>query len=304
MIKFFERLYYNPKWYHYLVALLLLPFSFLYGLVGLIKTLVIKPKEFNIKIVSIGNLTVGGSGKTPFAIEIIKHFYKKYKIDIFYISRGYGRESKGLVWVKRENRILTDVKRSGDEAMLVARECRCNVIVSEDRAKAINLAKKSGADLIILDDAFSKVGIKKFDILLEPKRVLNKLVLPAGPFREFAFAKNRANLILKEDRDFKRVVEFKNLSHKMLLVTAIANANRLKPYLPKGVVDKFILKDHAFFKKEEIIEKMRKSRAKTLLVTQKDMVKLEHFNLPISVMKLKLNIKNSVIKAIEEYYEK
>jgi len=304
MIDFFEKLYYNPKWYYYIVAILLLPISFIYGLVGLVKSIFIKPKDYGVKIVSIGNLTVGGSGKTPFAIELINHFTNKYKSNIFYISRGYGRDSKGLVWVKKDGAILSSVKSSGDEAMLVAKECRCSVIVSEDRVKAINTAKESGADLIILDDAFSKVGIKKFDILLEPKELPNTLTLPSGPFREFSFAKKRASLILKEGIDFKREVEFVNLSDRMLLVTAIANATRLDKYLPSGVVGRYILKDHAFFKKDKIIEKMQEVKAKTILTTQKDMVKLEHFNLNVSLMKLRLNIKRDIIKKIEEYYEK
>ena len=303
MIDFFEELYYNPKWYHYIVALLLLPISIIYGLIGLLKATFIKSKDLNIKIISIGNLTVGGSGKTPFAIELINHFNKKYDIKICYISRGYRRDSKGLVWVKKDGSILVDVSVSGDEAMLVAKECSCDVIVSEDRLEAISLAKKNGANLVILDDAFSKVGIKKFDILLEPKELPNRLTLPSGPFREFGIAKRRANLIVKEGRDFKREVEFINLSDRMLLVTAIANATRLDDYLPKGVVGKYILNDHAFFNKDKIIEKMKGVKAKTILVTQKDMVKLEHFNLKVSLMKLRLDIKSDVIKKVEEYYE-
>jgi len=86
--------------------------------------------------------------------------------------------------------------------------------------------------------------------------------LPSGPFREFKFAKKRANLILKEDIDFKRLVEFENLTDKMLLVTAIANPKRLNKFLPSDVVDKY---------------------AKSILVTQKDYVKMEHFKLPINI---------------------
>ena len=304
IVEFFEKLYYNPKRSYYIVSILLLPFSLLYGSVGLIKSLFSKPKDFGIKIISIGNLIVGGSGKTPFAIELIEHFSKKYKdINIYYISRGYGRASKGLVWVKRDNKILSDVLNSGDEALLVAKESRASVIASEDREAAIKLAKESGANLIILDDAFSKLKIKKFDILLEPLNLPNRFVLPSGPFREFSFAKKRASLVLKEGIDFKRVVSYKNLTPKMLLVTSIANPARLKAYLPKGVVAKYTLKDHSFFNKEKILEKMREYGALSILVTKKDMVKLEEFNLPLSIIELKLDIDSKKIKQIEEYYE-
>ena len=298
MIRFFEELYFNPKWYHYIVAAALLPLSLIYGFINLIKVKFKKAKNYNIKIISIGNLTVGGSGKTPFAIELINSLQN---YNITYISRGYGRESRGLIEVKREGKILCDVKKSGDEAMLVAKECNCNVIVSEDRVKAIELAKKRGSDLIILDDAFSKIGIKKFDILLEPQNLPNILPMPAGPFREFAFAKKRANLILKENRDFKRVVEYENLTNRMLLVTAIANPKRLDKFLPKGVLAKYYLKDHSYFKRDEILKKMAEVKADSILVTQKDLVKLEDFKLRVSIIKLKLELKNYILKRIENY---
>ena len=195
MIEFFERVYYNPKWYHYIISIMLLPLSLIYALVGLFKLFFSKPKDYGIKIISIGNITVGGSGKTPFAIELIKHFKE---LKVCYISRGYGRVSKGLLWVKKEGKILQNVEQSGDEAMLVANSTNADVIVSKDRAKAIELAKGNGADLIILDDAFSKVNIKKFDILLEAKELKNRFVLPSGPLREFYFSRSRADLILKE----------------------------------------------------------------------------------------------------------
>ena len=301
IVAFFERLFFAPKKVDFLVAFLLLPFSVIYGLAGFAKQLFVKPKDYGVKIISIGNLIIGGSGKTPFAIELIEYLNAKFNLKIIYISRGYGRVSKGLVEVKRDGEILVNVEKSGDEAMLVAKESKADVIVSKDRVKAINLAKKRGANLIILDDAFSKVGIKKFDIILEPKEIKNLLPIPSGPFREFYFAKKRANLILKEDIDFKRVVEFKNLTPRMLLVTAISNPKRLDRFLPKGVVGKYCLKDHSFFNKEEILKRVKELNATSILVTQKDLVKLDKLNLAISVIKLKLDINSDKLRKIENY---
>ncbi len=302
MIEFFERVYFNPNRFDIFISFILFPLSLIYGSVGLIKYWLIRPKDLGIKIISIGNISVGGSGKTPFAIELIKYFESK-GLKVIYISRGYGRVSKGLIWVKKNRDILVDVKVSGDEAMLVAKSCNCDVIVSEDRVKAIKLAKNIGYDLVILDDAFSKVGIKKFDILLEPKSYKNSFVLPSGPLREFKFARKRANLILKDGIDFKRVVNIKEPKCDMMLVTAIANPKRLEPYLPKNLKGKYILQDHSFFDKVKIVEKMEECSAKSILVTQKDLVKLEQFNLPISIMELSLNIDKKILNKIEEYYE-
>jgi len=301
MIKFFERLFFAPTRADFVVSVILLPLSFIYGAAGLLKSLFIKPKDYGIKIISIGNLLIGGSGKTPFAISLIDYLdSKKYK-NIYYISRGYGRESRGLIEIKKDGTILCNFKTSGDEAMLVAKECNCSVVVSEDRVKAIKLGKKEGAKVIILDDAFSKIDIKKFDILLEPSFIPNRFILPSGPFREFSFAKKRANLVLKEESDFKRVVEFENLKDRMLLVTAIANPKRLDKFLPKGVVAKYYLKDHAYFDEVEILEKMEEVGAKSLLVTQKDLVKMEDFKLPISTIKLKLDINIKALMNIESF---
>ena len=121
-----------------------------------------KKKSFNVPIVSVGNLIVGGSGKTPFVIALASRFK-----NVAIISRGYGRKSQGLVEVSRNGEILVDVRQSGDEPMLMATSLsQASVIVSEDRHKAIELAREQGAKLIILDDGFNRVEIEKFEILL------------------------------------------------------------------------------------------------------------------------------------------
>jgi tetraacyldisaccharide 4'-kinase len=303
MRSYFERLYFNPKGLDWLIILILSPLSIIYGSVIYLKNLATSQRDFGIKIISIGNITIGGSGKTPFAISLINYLQSKRDLNICYISRGYGRQSSGLVYVKKDNKILVDVKESGDEAMLVANECNCNVIVSEDRARAIKIAKKSGANLIILDDAFSKKSIKKFDIVLKPKKILNPLPFPAGGLREFLFEQKRADLILQEDIDFKREVECLNCSDKMVLVTAISNPKRLDAFLPEGVVDKLYFDDHAYFDLDKIMQKLNKHRAQKVLVTQKDYVKMQNFKLQVALLKLKLQIKNEHLKKIEDYLD-
>ncbi len=298
MIRFIERLFFAPKKSDYIIIALLLPFSFIYGFFALCKRVFSKEKNFNIKIISIGNLIVGGSGKTPFAIALIKHFQNQKKIA--YISRGYGRKSKGFVIVKEDGVIKSDVFKSGDEAMLVALECQCDVFVSEDRSKAIEYAKKKGIDFIVLDDAFSK-PFKKFDILLEPKEIKNYLPFPAGPFREFYFLRKKAHIIAKEGKDFKRKVIIPKSKEPLLLVSAIANAKRLNPYLPSNIVGKLILTDHSFFDKKQIIQKMKEVKAKKILCTQKDYVKLQNFKLPTLILSLQLQINKNILKKIEDF---
>jgi tetraacyldisaccharide 4'-kinase len=256
-------------------------------------------KTYGIPIISIGNLIVGGSGKTPFTIALASHMD-----DVTIISRGYGRKSKGLVEVSDHGKILATVEESGDEPMLMAHSLpKASVIVSEDRHRAINLAKKNGAKLIILDDGFNRVEIEKFDIILEPETIKNYLPFPAGPFREFWFTKKYADLVIKEGRNFTREVEIENPHPKMLLVTAIANPQRLDPYLPPAVVQKIYLRDHEYFNEAEIRELMNRYGADSILCTSKDRVKMEGFELSISELKLKLNIEDDIIKKIQSYIQ-
>jgi len=158
--RFFERIYFRPKGMDYLWIAVLSPLSAVYGSYMLVRRLLAQKKRFPLPIVSIGNLIVGGSGKTPFVIELASRYE-----NVAVVSRGYGRQSRGLVEVSRKGKIVTDVRQSGDEAMLMAQSLpHASVFVSEDREAAIALAFKKGAEVIILDDGFNRVELDKFDI--------------------------------------------------------------------------------------------------------------------------------------------
>jgi tetraacyldisaccharide 4'-kinase len=299
MVSFFERLFFKPNLLDWVLISLLSPLSILFGTIMLLRRVLIPKQDYSIPIVSIGNLTVGGSGKTPFVIQLASRYS-----DSCIISRGYGRQSRGLVKISYKGEILTDVFQSGDEPMLMAKSLpNTSVIVSEDREKAINLAKKQGAKVIFLDDGFNRVNIEKFDILLFPQNIRNFMPFPAGPFREFIFTKLFADLNVVEERDFNRVVTIENPTDRMLLVTAISNPKRLEPFLPDTVVDRVYLEDHAYFDELELSERMERSKATSLLITQKDEVKMVGFKLPLSVMKLELQIKNYILEEVDRYIE-
>lgn len=297
LVRFFESLYYRPKWYHWPVALLLLPLSFIYASVMWFRRLAAKPKRYPVPIISVGNLLVGGSGKTPMTIELAKRFD-----NVAVVLRGYGRRSSGVIAVSEKGKILVDVNKSGDEAMLLAKSLPdATVIVAEDRVQGIEEAIAKGAKTIFLDDGFSKVNIKKFEILLYPPRVVNRLPLPSGPFREFPFAKRYADLILREGEEFKRVVECEECNEPMLLVTAIANPQRVEPYLPKGLVKgRLILPDHAWFDRKQIERAMNEAGVKKILTTEKDAVKLEEFGFETAILKLRLQIDSHTLSRIKE----
>jgi len=282
----FEKLFFDPNLCHYTIIILLTPLSLLYGLGMWLRRLLATRESFAVPIVSVGNLIVGGSGKTPFVIALGSKLPHST-----IISRGYGRQSSGLVEVSHLGTIVATVEQSGDEAMLIAESLpECSVIVSEDRKKAIKKAIEDGAKQIILDDGFNRVDIEKYEILLEPKEIKNSLPFPAGPYREFSFSKCYADQVFVEGVDFKRVVTYEMLTAKMLLVTAISHPQRLDDYLPSGVVAKHYLADHAYFDIAELQRLMEEYGVQSLLVTQKDAVKLSKFKLPLSIMKLELDM--------------
>ena len=240
-------------------------------------------QDFGIDIVSVGNLTVGGSGKTPLVTALAKD-----KKDVAIILRGYGRESQGLYVVKDKKEILCDVNISGDEAMIYARKLpNAIVIVSEDRKIAILKAKEMGAKLIYLDDAYSKHDILKRDILIDVK-TKNSRCLPSGAFRERLWS-GKNIILFKDGIDFTRKTSLVNATEKMSLVTAIARPERLDQFLPE-VVSKNYFADHHSFKKEELEAILKYDKSDSLLVTYKDFVKVENFGLPLSLLDLELQL--------------
>ena len=271
------------------LSYLLLPFSAIYCAIVLFKRLWGQKRKFyfTIPIVSIGNLTVGGNGKTPFCIALAKDYEH-----VAIVLRGYGRKSHGMIVVSDKGQIMCDAMASGDEAMLYAKSLpESTVIVSEDRIEAIRFAKKRGAKIIFLDDGFSKSFIHKIDILMipnpEPK---NSFCLPSGPYREPKFLYQYADVLITEGIDFKRHVEVINPSERMLLVTAISKPSRLDAYLPENVIAKISFEDHYMYNEKELETLLHEHNATTILTTQKDAVKMTTFDIPLSILKLEIEI--------------
>lgn len=282
-----EEYFYNPTPLQKLLSFLLLPLSWLYCFVMYLRYKMQKAEDFGINIISVGNLTVGGSGKTPLVTALAQKYAKPA-----IILRGYGRKSSGMIVVKDENGIHCDVETSGDEAMIYAQKLpNAIVIVSENRKTAIQKAKELGCEIIFLDDAYSKHDIKKRDILIHVK-TKNNFCLPSGPYRERLWQGKDA-LIVEEAIDFTREVHVNNPTPKMSLVTAIARPKRLDKYLP-SVVAKHCFEDHHSFTKEELETILEKDGATSLLVTLKDYVKIEAFGLPLSLLDLELKLGNKI----------
>ena len=316
---FIESYFFYPKLWHKCLALLLLPFSCIYAIVAICRKYCMSFKAFDLKIISIGNLVSGGSGKTPFCIALVQHLEQCGYKDIYVILRGYKRKSKGLVQVSNQGTILCNVKQSGDEAMLIAMQTTCSVIVSEDRVVALHYAKKNNASIVILDDAY-RFNFNKFDILLEP--IITPyfpFVLPSGYYRFPKSFYKRCDLHIKEGIGYTRGVQIcypkrddsikqdnsrdssLQAEKRFILATAIANPSRLQPFLPKNIIHSYYLPDHASFTSEALQDLLYKYNATHILMTQKDYVKCRDFDLPFALIMLNIEIDSNVLEKIESF---
>ncbi|WRA10587.1 tetraacyldisaccharide 4'-kinase [Helicobacter pylori] len=294
---FLERYFYDPTLLQKGLIFALYPFSLIYQGIATLKRRIAKKRDFKIPLISIGNLIAGGSGKTPFILEIAPRYQ-----EVAVVSRGYQRDSKGLVVVSIKGNILVPQKTAGDEAYLLALNLKqASVIVSEKRELGVLKALELGAKIVFLDDGF-RFNFNQFNALLKPKvPPYYPFCLPSGLYRESIKSYKEAHLVVTEDKDYKRITSISRPTKRMLLVTAIANPSRLDAFLPKEVVKKLYFRDHALFDLELLEKEFYQNNATSLLVTSKDLVKLQDCNLPLSVLDLKLEIDPKILERIDHY---
>ncbi|MEM7371110.1 MAG: tetraacyldisaccharide 4'-kinase [Bacteroidota bacterium] len=181
---------------------LLWPLGILYGLVmwgrNVMYNLGILPSwKAPVPVISIGNLSVGGTGKTPIAAYVMSFLAEK-KIRVAYLSRGYGRRTKGYLKVDPK---VGDAEHYGDEACQIAANFPdLPVAVCEDRKVGIqHLVEEEGAELVVLDDAFQHRAVARDlnIVVIDANRPYwQDMILPAGRLREFAAGLNRADVLV------------------------------------------------------------------------------------------------------------
>lgn len=182
-------------------AVLLLPISILYGaLVGLRNLMfdwgLFFQKSHSVRVISVGNLSMGGTGKTPHVEFLLQYLKKYYKTAT--LSRGYGRKTKGFV-LANEKSNSHDI---GDEPLQYFHKFKdILVAVSESRNKGVKKLQEIQADLqcVVLDDAFQHRYIKRdINILLTDfhKPYHQNYVVPSGTLREFRRGYRRADIII------------------------------------------------------------------------------------------------------------
>lgn len=294
---------------------------------------IVNAKKVNAKVISIGNITTGGVGKTPVVSEIAK-FLKKQGENVSIVSRGYGGKlsNKNVNVISDGDKVYYDAINAGDEPFWLANETKCPVITSKNRCEAAKYAIENfKSSVILLDDGFQYRKLyRDINIVLVDSEMGfgNEFLLPAGPLREGKEAFNRIDkmVIVSKNIDHSRAEKIAKIYEKKLgiktfvcktepdfayniktnkkletgeQVTAICAIGQPKQFYDfladYDVVKTVDFDDHHKYLKEDV-EKIKGK----IITTEKDAVKLKEFNFDnIYALKLK-----TVIDVERLLYEK
>ncbi len=296
-----------------LYSLILYPFAILIKLIIFFKKRLIKSKKFNIPVICIGNIYLGGTGKTPTTILIANELFKIGKKPSIIRKYYSDHEDEYELIKKYYNNLLVNIKRS----------------------KAILEAENKSYDSVILDDGFQDYKIKKnLNIICFSQNQLvgNGMVIPSGPLRESLDVLKDVQIVIingGKSREFEdKILQYnKNLNifyskyypinsgefkgKKLLAVAGIANPeNFFDLLLNEGhnIEKKMIFPDHYQFKKSEILNIIEFAKEKNLqiIMTEKDYFKIKKFNCSeIGYLKIEIKIENceKLIKLISSIYD-
>ena len=288
----------------------LMPLSWLYGLVVSIRNLMfdagaLKSKTFPLPVICVGNITVGGTGKTPHTEYLIRMLSEKHQVAV--LSRGYKRQSEGYV-LATPTTPMTDI---GDEPYQMKHKFpQIHMAVDKDRCHGIaELMKKEvqpPTDVVILDDAYQHRYVKAgLNILLMDYHRLIYLdkLLPAGRLRESSSGTKRADIVIVtkcprditpiERKGIERSLNIENwqkiffstytypdnmkgIGSNPLLVTGIASPEQMIYDLQKIVpeFDVMSFPDHHHFTENDINNIRTRAAGRTILTTEKDSTRL------------------------------
>lgn len=297
-----------------ILSCLFMPLSWIYTLFGVIRKLFAKPIRLANNVICIGNVSVGGTGKTQL-VSWLAHQFNKKKIKFLIITKGYGSNLKGAKIVEKDD-LASEV---GDESIMLAPHA--TIIAAKNIKSALPIIKQIKPDIIIFDDGLQNPNfIKDFNILvIDADRALgNGKIIPAGPLREpidLALHKSdivitvgnhkcksyKLNTLIKNSKKsyFKAIIKLKNkldLNKKYYAFTAIGNPDRFYQSLKLKGINLCKTKsfpDHHNYTTNEIndLKRNAKKNQYTLITTEKDYVKISD-NKSIICTKIELDFDN------------
>jgi len=299
-----------------LLRKILFPFSLIYAAVTSFRNFLYdkgikKSTAFNLPIIAVGNLSVGGTGKTPMVEYLIRLLSDNHNLAV--LSRGYKRKSKGFYLANA----TTTIEEIGDEPFQYHSKFRnIHVAVNADRVEGVNtiLAALPKTDVVLLDDAFQHRKIKAgFYIMLTAYNDLfyNDLVLPAGNLRECKAGVKRANVVvltkcpkdlaeqemlqikskiyIDNDKIFFSTISYHHsvtnnseeikiidLKNDFIAVAGIAKPEYFYEYLNCTKNDCLTFADHHFFSDEDIKNILQKANGRKIITTEKDYMRLQN----------------------------
>ena len=305
---------YKPKFWDHknFISLSLFPVSLIIQLVILLKKKFTKISSFKIPVVCIGNIYVGGTGKTPLSILVSKELSKIGKKPV--IIRKYYKEHM-------------------DEHSMI-KENFNHLILNSDRTGAIQEAQNRNFDTAILDDGFQDYKIKKdlSIICFNSNFEGNDFVIPAGPLREnLNSIKNAQIIVINGYRNLKfekkileinnnidiyyskyKAINYAKFSQKELLViTGIGNPENFLELLNSHklkIAKKYIFPDHYTFSKEELnnFKREAKKNGYQIICTEKDYHRIQKYSVEeIDFLRVELVLekKETLIKKIQDIYD-
>ena len=296
-----------------IISILLFPVSLITLFIIFLRKKIIKTIKFDIPIICVGNIYVGGTGKTPTAIFLANELLRLGKNPVI-LRKFYQSHSDEHAFIKNQFE---------------------NLILCKNRIEGIRKAKQFNYDTVILDDGFQDCRIKKsINILCFNERQLvgNGRLIPSGPLRDNLNSLKEADVILingSKNENFenkileinknlkifyssyepKNIDDFKN--KKLLVIAGIGNPSNFFELLEKhnlNIEDRLIFPDHYQFNQIEINKIIEQSEKKQcqIVMTEKDYFKVKHFNIQKSgylEVSLKINDKKDFINILDSIYE-
>ncbi|MGA1255177.1 MAG: tetraacyldisaccharide 4'-kinase [Pelagibacteraceae bacterium] len=289
-----------------LYSFILFPFSLLIQLLFFFKNIFLKTKKISIPVICVGNIYLGGTGKTPLSIEIVR-ILKKFNMAPVLVKKFYTDQFDEIDLINSKN---------------------IEIIKNSSRYIALKEAEERGFKSIVLDDGFQDHSIyKDLSILCfnEKQLIGNGFTIPAGPLREPLSALRRSKIILingKKNEDFENKIKSINneinifyskyiaqnsnkfLNENILAFAGIGNPENFFDLLKENNINvekKISFPDHYNYSKKELdkLLKISKENNLKLLTTEKDFFRIKHFNTTdIDYLTIKLEIIN------EELFEK
>jgi tetraacyldisaccharide 4'-kinase len=270
-------------------ALLLAPLGGLYGVSVAWKAWRAKPARVKARVICVGNLTAGGSGKTPVALAVGARLLGEGK-RVFFLTRGYGGSETGPLRVETHS----TPRQVGDEALLLA--ALAPTIVARDRAAGAALAVGEGADVIVMDDGHQNFSLAKNLSLVVVDGETgfgNGLMIPAGPLREpVVQGLSRADGVIVMNGTAPDLQGYRGpvLQARLTVSGGTLTGRRVFAFAGIGRPEKFLASlneagaivtgaqffgDHHPYRPEEIAALRGRAGGATLVTTEKDFVRLD-----------------------------